>query len=364
MSIVAVDAHGGDYAPDEVIKGAIYAAEEYPWIEILLVGVESLIKPIYLDIRKKHYKQIKLVNAEAIIGMDESPALAVRRKKNSSIHVGLRLVKEKKADAFFSAGNTGAVMAASKLILRTLDEVDRPAIATILPNIKGHAVMLDVGANVDCKPLHFIQFAIMGSVYANIMLGIEKPSIGLLSIGEEEVKGNDLLKTVHQMLKEVDFLNFKGNVEGKALFKGVVDVVLTDGFTGNIALKTSESTAWYISNLLKQELSRNIISKFAALLARPVFDRVKKRADYAEYGGALLIGVDGISIIGHGSSSELAIKNGIRVAKELVDSKINEKIEKNILEVFEALKADKYAMFLRGIKEKFKNLTGSMTEER
>lgn len=364
MAVVAVDAHGGDYAPDEIIKGTINAAEEYPLIEILLVGVEKLIKPVFLDIRKKHYKQIKLVNADEVVGMDEIPSIALRRKKNSSIHVGLKLVKEKKADAFFSAGNTGVVMTVSKLILGTLNGVDRPAITTILPNIKGHTVMIDVGANVDCKPLHFIQFAIMGSIYANIMLGIEKPRVGLLSIGEEEIKGNNLLKTVHHMLKEVEFLNFRGNVEGKELFKGVVDVVLTDGFTGNIALKTSESTAWYISNLLKQELSRNIISKFAALLARPVFERVKKRADYAEYGGALLIGVNGISIIGHGSSNALAIKNGIRVAKELADSKINEKIESDILETFEALKAEKYAMFLKGIKAKFKNFTGSVTEER
>lgn len=364
MAIVAVDAHGGDYAPDEVIKGAILAAEEYPQVEILLTGVESLIKPLYLDIRKKYYKQIKLVNAETIIAMDDSPSLAVRRKKNSSIHIGLQLVKEKKADAFFSAGNTGAVMAASKLILGTLNGVDRPAIATILPNIKGHTVMLDVGANVDCKPLHFLQFAIMGSIYANIMLNIENPKIGLLSIGEEEVKGNDLLKTVHQMLKDIEILNFKGNVEGKELFKGVVDVVLSDGFTGNIALKASESTAWYISNLLKQELSSNLISKFAALLARPVFERVKKRADYAEYGGALLIGVDGISIIGHGSSNALAIKNGIRVAKELSENKINEKIENNIVKIMELLKADKYTLFWKGIKERFKSLAGTVTEER
>jgi glycerol-3-phosphate acyltransferase PlsX len=362
MPIIAVDVHGGDYAPIEVIKGAISAVEEYPRAEVLLVGVEKLVKPIYNDCRKKHYKQIKLVNAEEIIGMDESPSMAVRRKKNSSIHVGLRLVKGRKADAFFSAGNTGAVMAASKLILGTLAGLDRPAIITVLPNIKGHSVMLDVGANVDCKPLHFIQFAIMGSIYANIVLGIENPKIGLLSIGEEEMKGNDLLKTVYQMLKEIEFLNFRGNVEGKELFKGIVDVVLTDGFAGNIALKVSESTAWYVSNLLRQELSRDIMSKFAALLAKPAFDRVKKRADYTEYGGALLIGVNGISIIGHGSSNAVAIKNGIRVANELVDNKINEKIEKNMLETFEALKADKYAMFWRGIKEKFRNLTGSITE--
>lgn len=330
MITIAVDAHGGDYAPGEVIKGAIDVVEECGDIEILLVGIENIVRATFNEVSQKYYKQIKIVNAEEIIEMNDLPATAVRRKKRSSIHIGLRLVADKKASAFYSAGNTGAVMAASKLILGTLKGVERPAIAVVLPNIKGHTIMLDVGANINCKPAHFLQFAVMGSVYSKVILNIDNPRIGLLSIGEEEVKGNDLLKTVYNMLKEVKMLNFIGNVEGKQLYKGVADVVLTDGFTGNIALKTSESVGWYISTLLKEELSRNFLSRIGGLLIFPALSRVKKRADYSEYGGALLIGVGGISIIGHGSSDAKAIKNGIKVARSLSEKCINEKIEDNI----------------------------------
>ncbi|MDY6820800.1 MAG: phosphate acyltransferase PlsX [Deferribacterota bacterium] len=358
MITIAVDAHGGDYAPNEIIKGVIKAVEENNDIEILLVGVKEKIKPILDTFKIQEHKKIKLIESKEIIGMADNPVTSIRRKKNSSIHIGLKLVKEKKASSFFSAGNTGAVMATAKLILNTLEGVERPAIATIMPNITGHFVMLDVGANIQCKPIHYIQFAIMGSIYSKIMLHKNNPRVGLLSIGEEAVKGNDLLKTVHTLLNEMGVLNFIGNVEAKELFRDTCDVVVTDGFTGNIALKTSESAAWYISTLLKEELSKNIPSKIAALLAKPVFKRLKKRADYEEYGGALLIGVDGITIIGHGSSNAYAVKNAIGVAKELAKNNINQKITEQIYSIYgDLLKTEKYSAFWHNLKERIKNMT-------
>ncbi len=350
---IAVDAMGGDHAPREIVAGAILAAKEYD-IDILLVGDEKLIEQELKKSSTEISKNIFIYNAEESILMDESPSQAVRKKKKSSVHIGLRLVKNGEASAFFSAGNTGAVMAASKLILRTLEGVDRPAIATVFPNEKGNTVMLDVGANVDCKANHFLQFAIMGSAYAKFILKKENPRVSLLSIGEEDVKGNEVTKNVFNLLKKFNGINFIGNIEGKEIFKGDTDVIVCDGFAGNVALKTIEATASYIGKMLKEELMSSFRTKLGALLAKPAFDNLKNRSDYTEYGGAPLLGVNGISIIGHGSSNDNAVKNAIRVAKELSEKKVNKYIEENILNAYNLLDVDKTDSFWENIFGKFR----------
>ncbi|MGA1862380.1 phosphate acyltransferase PlsX [Deferribacter thermophilus] len=353
---IAVDAMGGDHAPHEVIKGAILAAKEYN-INVILVGDKLLISQELEKLKNYPSEKISIIHADEVITMDDLPSIAVRRKRNSSIHEGLRLVKKGEARAFFSAGNTGAVMACAKLILRPIEGVDRPAIGAVLPNAKGHSVLLDVGANVDCKPIHFLQFAIMGSAYAKIVFQKDEPTVGLLSIGEEDLKGNESTKNAFNLLKSSPLIKFVGNVEGKELYKGGADVVVCDGFAGNIALKVSESAAWYIGKLLKEELTKNFVRKLAALILKPAFESLKKRADYTEYGGAPLLGVNGICIIGHGSSNANAVKNGIRVAYELAEQKLNHLIEERVKESIERLKVDKVESFWNNIKDKLKKIT-------
>lgn len=345
---------GGDHAPEEIVKGAVAACNEYG-AKILLVGREEQIKQHLDSCGRFPSSKIEIVHAEDVVEMDDSPSNIVRSKRKSSIHIGLRHVKDGNADAFFSAGNTGAVMAVAIMILRTLEGIDRPAIGAIMPNIKGHTVMLDVGANVGCKPMNYVQFAIMGSVYARIILGLSKPSVGLLSIGEEEVKGNEMTKTVYSLLRSLGgTINFYGNVEGKDLFRGTTDVIVCDGFSGNVALKVAESAGWYISKMLKEELMGSFTAKLGAILARKALMRVKERADYAEYGGAPLLGVDGICIIGHGSSNANAVKNGIRVAKELAEHDLNRVIHEKLAESIGVLEVDKDVSFLDNILGKFK----------
>ncbi|MGA1847495.1 phosphate acyltransferase PlsX [Deferribacter abyssi] len=353
---IVVDAMGGDHAPQEIVKGSVLAANEYN-INIILVGDQVLIDQELKKIKDYPKEKISVIHAEEVITMDDLPSVAVRRKRKSSIHEGLKLVKKGEARAFFSAGNTGAVMACAKLILRPLEGVDRPAIGAVLPNAKGHSVILDIGANVDCKPLHYLQFAIMGSAYAKFVFEKENPTVGLLSIGEEDLKGNESTKNAFNMLKESPIINFIGNVEGKELYKGKSDVVVCDGFAGNIALKVSESAAWYIGKLLKEELTKNLFRKLGAFLLKPAFQALKKRADYTEYGGAPLLGVNGVCIIGHGSSNANAVKNGIRVAYELAEKKINLYIERNIQDSLKRLKVDKVESFWNNIKDKFKKIT-------
>ncbi|WP_265820780.1 phosphate acyltransferase PlsX [Geovibrio ferrireducens] len=351
---IVVDAMGGDHAPEEIVKGAVAACNEYG-ADILLVGREELIKKELDSCGRFPSSKIEIDHAEDIVAMDDSPSMIVRGKRNSSIHTGLKHVKSGNADAFFSAGNTGAVMAVAIMVLRTLPGIDRPAIGAVLPNIKGHTVMLDVGANVDCKPLNYFQFAIMGSVYAQIVLGLSRPSIGLLSIGEEDVKGNETTKSVHTLLRSVgNAINFYGNVEGKDLFRGTTDVVVCDGFSGNVALKVAESAGWYISKMLKEEITSSFWAKAGALMARKALMRVKERADYTEYGGAPLLGVEGVCIIGHGSSNANAVKNGIRVAKELAEHDLNKVIQEKLAASIGVLEVDKDVSFLDNIIGKFK----------
>jgi glycerol-3-phosphate acyltransferase PlsX len=320
---IAVDAMGGDYAPEAIIEGAVQAAEEHG-LSIILVGQEDLV---YKELEKYDtaYLDIEVIHASQVVDMHDLPSAALRRKKDSSLHVAISLTRDGQADAAVSAGNTGAGMAISKVVCRTLEGIDRPALATVMPNISGATVIIDVGANVDCKPIHLLQFAVMGHVYAKEVLGIEKPRIGLLSTGEEASKGNVLTKEVFEPLSKTN-LNFIGNAEGRDVFNGRVDVVVCDGFMGNVVLKVSESLAKTIGIFLKEGFTKNWRTKLGYLLVKPEITYLKKRTDYTEYGGAPLLGLNKVVIISHGSSTARAIKNAIRVAAESVDLHIQEKI--------------------------------------
>lgn len=321
---IAVDAMGGDHGPAVVIDGAIAAAKEYGR-PIMLIGHQDKLKPI-LDKVDYPKDKISIYHAEEVIEMHESPATSVRRKRNSSIVSGIELVKSGKADAFFSAGNTGAVVAASVLGLGMLPGVERPGIAILTPTLKGVSLIVDVGANIDAKPLHLLQYGIMGSAYLENIFNIDNPSVGLLNVGEEETKGTDFVKDSYELLSK-SHLNFAGNVEGKALFSGKCDVVVCDGFVGNVALKVTEGTAEAIQVFLKRHLLKtNFLGKIGILLLKKTFIKFKKELDYAEYGGAPLLGVNGIIIIGHGRSNARAIKNAIRAAGEEVEHQVNQKI--------------------------------------
>ena len=320
---IVVDAMGGDHAPKVVVEGSIAAVKEYG-ARVILVGDEAKIKPL-LEKAKYSGDSIEVVHAPETIEMCESAALSVRRKRNSSIVVGLNLVKEGKAEAFFSAGNTGAVVCAATLELRLLPGVERPGIAIVTPTLKGIALIIDVGANIDPKPNQLLQYGIMADVYCRNILNKTNPSVGLLNIGEEEVKGTEFMRQTHELLQKSN-LNFIGNVEGKDIFSGKCDIIVCDGFVGNVALKVAESAAEAMQVFLKRNLLSNIWGKIGLLFLLPSLKRFKKDIDYAEYGGAPLLGVDGVVIIGHGRSNVRAIKNAIRVAKEEVERKFNEKV--------------------------------------
>jgi glycerol-3-phosphate acyltransferase PlsX len=300
-------------------------------VDIILVGKESLLAPL-LKKAGGDGLPIEIRNATQVVAMDESPTAALRKKRDSSIRVAADLVREKAASGLVSAGNTGAVMATSKLVFGAVPGVDRPALAAILPTLAGHAVLLDVGANVACKPHHLVQFAVMGDLFSKKIVQVACPRVGLMSVGEEESKGNELTKEVHKALKHLN-LNFIGNVEGRDIYNGRADVIVCDGFTGNVALKTSEGLIEAVLKLLKDELSRNLKAKVGALLSQQSFKRLKKRLDYSEYGGAPLIGLRGVSIICHGRSSSNAIKNAIRVAKEFAENQVNAKLEAELSQI-------------------------------
>jgi glycerol-3-phosphate acyltransferase PlsX len=325
---IAVDAMGGDNAPQAVVAGAVQAATEYG-VGIILVGIEQIVQE---ELRKyPHAKMlpIEVRNATEVVDMLDSPATVFRRKKDSSIRVANDLVKNGEAVAVISAGHTGAAMATSLFVLGPVEGVERPAIAIFMPTITGTSIVLDVGANVDCKPNHLLQFAIMGEVYARYLLKNPNPKVGLLSIGEEKTKGNELTKEAFKLLTETS-LNFIGNVEGRDVMSGKADVVVCDGFIGNVVLKVSESVAEAIGLFLKEDIEKSLISKLGYLLMRPAFRSLKRKVDYAEYGGAPLIGINGISIISHGRSSDRAVKNAIRVAAELAKSEVNKHIREDI----------------------------------
>ena len=325
---IVVDAMGGDHAPEAIIEGAILAAKEYG-TGIILTGISETIHTIWGKFEPRRKLPIQVVHAEEIVEMDDVPGKVLRSKRKSSMKIGLDLVKDGSASAFVSAGNTGAVLAYSTVILRPLKGVDRPAIAIQLPTLKGNAILLDAGANVDCKTSQLFQFGIMGHVFAEYILGKENPRIGLLSIGEEDGKGNEIVKEVFQMLKS-SHINFIGNIEGKEVYRGNADVIVCDGFTGNVALKISESVAEMIGTNLKRMFQNNWLSKLGYLLLKPQLDEFKKKVDHSETGGAPLLGINGVVIIAHGSSSPKAIKNAISRASELSEKNITQHIMEDI----------------------------------
>jgi len=327
--VIALDAMGSDRAPKPEVEGAIQAARRFS-IPVTLVGPEETIGAELARHPLARLLPISIVHASEVITMEDKAVQAVRAKRDSSMRVGLRLVREGKAAAFITAGNTGAAMATAKMVLGGLPGVDRPALVAIIPTAVGTvSTVLDVGANVDCKPHNLEQFAVMGDIYFRSMFGTERPRVGLLSIGEEEGKGNELTREAFQLLKRLS-INFIGNVEGRDLYTGNVDVIVADGFVGNVALKTSEGVAHLVRATLKETLAATITRQVGYLLSRSAFSDFKKRLDHTEYGGAPLLGVKGACFITHGSSNANAIKNAIRVAAEFADRKINESIEREL----------------------------------
>ncbi len=325
--IIALDAMGGDFAPAVTVEGAVESVNENEDIEIILVGDEPSVKKELSGKRYPHNK-LQIKHASQVIEMHEPTSVAIR-KKDSSIRRAVELVKNKEADAVVSAGHSGVAMAAALLGLRTSEGVDRPAIATIMPTLKGSFVLIDAGANVDCNPENLFQFALMGDAYCKAMFGIDEPKIALLSIGEEDTKGNVLTKEAFKLLKDTP-IGFIGNMEGKDIFSGRADVVVCDGFIGNIVLKTSEGLAETIVKMLRREIADATAGRIGYMFMKPALRNFKKKTDYAEYGGAPLLGINGTSIISHGRSSSKAIRNAIKVANEFSRKKVYELIAENI----------------------------------
>ncbi len=326
---VAVDAMGGDFGPRVTVEGALKASREYK-IETLLVGVEDLIKKEYE--RLDHSKaKVTIINATEAIGMGEG-MLSFRKKKKSSIRIGAELVKKGEAEAFVSTGNTGAVVYLSKKILGALKGVEKPALSLLVPNLKGLTLLIDVGANVNCRPHHLEQFGVMGHIFMESVLGLKNPRVGLMSIGEEDSKGNELTKEAFEKL-QASSLNFIGNVEGKDMYSGKADVIVSDGFTGNVALKVSEGAVETFFYMARTELMKNFFSKIGLFLMKRHLKKIFKKIDYAEYGGAQLLGINGVCIIGHGRSTPNAVMNAVGLARDFVHNKVQEKIQKGIANI-------------------------------
>lgn len=317
---------GGDHAPQATVQGAVEAAREHG-IEVLLVGRENILKRELA--RFGAVRGVHIVDASEVVAMDDPPIAPVRQKKESSMAVALRLVRDGLAGAFVSAGNTGAAMVAAKLILGTLAGVDRPALAAPVPNVSGQTLLIDAGANVDCKPKHLLEFAIMGHFYSHLVFGVPAPRVGLLSNGEEEGKGDRVTVAAYDLLADAK-LSFVGNVEGRDIFAGTVDVVACDGFVGNVVLKTAEGLGEMVVKLLRQEAKRLPLSALGFLLAKGALSSFKRRVDYAEYGGAPLLGVRGAVLIGHGRSNPKAIRNALRFAHRFASSGVVAAIEERV----------------------------------
>jgi len=324
---IALDALGSDNSPQSEVEGAILAAEE-GYGRIILVGDEERIRQ-ELARHRRGLSDIEIQHASEVIGMEDSPAASVRRKKDSSISVAANLVKERRADCLVSAGNTGAVVCATSLKWGLIPGIERPGIAIVFPTLKGPCLLIDVGANIDPKPTHLFQYGLMGMTYSKHVLGRDNPRVGLLNIGEEETKGTDFIKETHQLLSQGK-MNFIGNVEGRDIFMGESDVIVCDGFVGNVALKVSESVAHAFTEFLKRHIRKSLVAKIGALFLRGAFRDLKKEVDYAEYGGAPLLGVNGVCTICHGASSSKAIKNAIRFAAESIKHNITIHIEEEL----------------------------------
>lgn len=326
---IALDAMGGDNAPVETIKGAVVALSEIEKLQLVLVGKKEVIEA---ELSKYKYskERIEIVDTREVIEMTDDPVTAVKTKKDSSMNKTLELAKEGIVDASVSAGNTGALITASQLKLKRIKGVLRPAIATMFPNKKGHMLMLDVGATADCKPEFLNQYAMMGAKYVEILLGRKEPKVGLLNIGTEEGKGNEITRGAYDLLKENKTINFVGNVESTEVMNGEIDVVVTDGFTGNMVLKTAEGIAKFVLSIIKTEIKKSIIYMLGALLLRPALKMIKLKMDSSEYGGAIFLGLNGLSIKAHGNSDSNGIKNAIKVANRFAEINFVEELKKVI----------------------------------
>lgn len=324
---IVIDAMGGDNAPQETVKGAVEAVKQFNVDMVLTGDIEEIAK----ELEKHSYpkEKIEIVNCSEVIKTDEKPVVAIRRKKDSSLVVAINMVKDGKADAIISAGNTGAILAGGLFILGRMKGINRPALAPVYPTAKGVSILIDGGSNPDCKPKNLLEFGVMGSLYANKLLNVDKPSVCLVNIGIEEGKGNELVKEAYEIFKKAPF-NFQGNVEARDVSAGYADVIVCDGFTGNIILKLTEGVAGTIFKMLKKELMKSPIRKLGALLIKSGLKSFKKSFDYSEYGGAPFLGVKGVVIKAHGSSNAKAIKNAVRQAKILIETNIVEDIEKEI----------------------------------
>lgn len=329
---LAVDCMGGDHGPSVVVPAVLDFLRAERECSVILAGLEEVIQPHLASLEPGLAGRVRVLHASEVVGMDEPVASALRNKKDSSMRVVANLVKEGDADAAVSAGNTGALMAISRFVLKTLPGIDRPAIASILPTMKGHSYMLDLGANVDCAPEHLLQFGIMGAMLAAALEHDERPRVGLLNIGEEEIKGNEVVKRAGELLKNSG-LNFIGNVEGDDIYKGKADVIVCDGFVGNVALKTSEGLARMVSTFLREEFSRSLLTRVAGLLAMPVLNAFKSRLDPRRYNGASLLGLKGIVVKSHGSADAFAFRNALVRAAEAARQRLPEKIEQRMAAV-------------------------------
>ena len=317
---------GGDHGPDVTVRAALDFLAKHQDVRVLLVGVEERIRPFLAN---SDDSRIVVRHASEIVAMDESPALAIRNKKDSSMRVALDLVKSGEADACVSAGNTGALMAISRFVLKMLPGIDRPAICAVLPTMTGHVHVLDLGANVDCTPEHLLQFGIMGASLVGAIEHIDRPTVGILNIGEEDIKGNDVVKRAAELLKDSG-LNFVGNVEGDGVFKGEAEVIVCDGFVGNVALKVSEGLAQMLGTFLRQEFSRSVFTRIAALIALPVLKHFKRRVDHRRYNGASLLGLKGIVLKSHGSADVFSFCNALERAADTVRSGVLVRISERV----------------------------------
>ena len=323
---VAIDCMGGDHGPDVTVHAALDFVRKHEDVRVILVGLEEQILPF---LAKRGDARVSIRHATEVVAMDESPALAIRNKKDSSMRVAIDLVKSGEADACVSAGNTGALMAISRFVLKMLPGIDRPAICAVLPTITGHVHVLDLGANVDCSPDHLFQFGIMGASLVSAIEHKERPTVGILNIGEEDIKGNDVVKRAAELLKDSG-LNFIGNIEGDGLYKGEAEVVVCDGFVGNVALKASEGLAQMLATFLRQEFSRNLLTKLAALVAIPVLKHFKRRVDHRRYNGASLLGLKGIVVKSHGSADTFSFGNALERAADTVRSGVLQRITERV----------------------------------
>lgn len=324
---IAIDCMGGDHGPSVTVPAALRFLAAHPEANLVLVGQEEVLRPLLGP--DQAAQRWRLVHATQVVGMDEAPALALRNKKDSSMRVAINLVKNGEADACVSAGNTGALMAISRFVLKMLPGIDRPAICAPLPTVSGQTHMLDLGANVDCGPEHLLQFGIMGAMLVAALEHKERPTVGLLNIGEEDIKGNEVVKAAAELLR-ASGLNFIGNVEGDGIFKGEADVIVCDGFVGNVSLKTCEGLAQLLASTLKSEFKRNWLTKIAALFAMSVLNRFKKRFDHRRYNGAVLLGLKGISVKSHGSADVLAFSNAIGRAYDAAQNRVLERISERM----------------------------------